>query len=151
MTALARAPRWGRDDGGQTTVLIVGLAIVALLMVAVVVDASAAYLRRQGLDSLADGAALAAADGVQGRQVYQGGLGEHARIDPVAARGFAADYLNAMGAANHYPGFSYTVHTDEDRVVVHVTAPLVLPITPPGWVRRPTISGTAASIVAVGG
>ncbi|HET7385228.1 MAG TPA: pilus assembly protein TadG-related protein [Nocardioidaceae bacterium] len=138
-----------RDQAGQTTVLIVGLALVALLMVAVVVDASAAYLRRQGLDSLADGAALAAADGVQGAQVYQGGLGDHARIDPDAARAYAADYLETMGAASRYPGFSYTVRTEADRVVVHVAAPLVLPIIPPGWVRRPVISGTAASIVGI--
>ena len=71
-----------RSQHGQTALLIVGFAVVALLMVGVVVDASAAYLRRSGLDSLADGAALAAADGIQGRQVYEGGLGERAEIDP---------------------------------------------------------------------
>ena len=70
-----------RREGGTASLLIVGFAIVAIMMVGVVVDASAAYLRRSGLDSLADGAALAAADGIQGRQVYEGGLGERARID----------------------------------------------------------------------
>ena len=40
-----------------------------------VVDASAAYLQRQGLDNLADGAALMAADaGAEGPDVYAGGL-----------------------------------------------------------------------------
>ncbi len=37
----------------------------ARVLVCVVVDASAAYLRRQWFISLADGAALAAADGVK--------------------------------------------------------------------------------------
>ncbi|MGZ4438338.1 MAG: Tad domain-containing protein [Nocardioidaceae bacterium] len=138
-----------RDERGQTAILIVGLALVAILMVGVVVDASAAYLRRQSLDSLADGAALAATDGVQGEQVYEGGLGERARIDPLAARGFVEDYLRATGAAARFPGMSYVVEADAERVVVRVSAPLVLPIMPPGWERRPVISGTAASFVAV--
>lgn len=138
-----------RDEWGQTTVLIVGLAVVVMLLVGVVVDASAAYLRRSGLDSLADGAALAAADGIQGRQVYEGGLGERAEIDPSVARTFVADYLRATGAARRYPGLSVDVQAATDRVVVRVAAPLHLPITPPGWAERPVISGTAASVVAV--
>ena len=138
-----------RDERGQTTLLIIGFAIVAIMMVAVVVDASAAYLRRTGLDSLADGAALAAADGVQGRQVYEGGLGKRAEIDPVVARRYVAEYLRDTGATRRYPGIAYDVDASTDRVVVHVAAPLDLPITPPGWDRRPTISGTAASFVVV--
>jgi hypothetical protein len=114
-----------------------------------VVDASAAYLRRSGLDSLADGAALAAADGVEGRQVYEGGLGDRAEIDPEAARRYVADYLTASGAAAHYPGLSYRVETSTDRVVVHLTSPLDLPLSPPGWESRPVISGTAAAVVVV--
>ena len=138
-----------RDERGQSTLLIVGFAVVAMMMVAVVVDASAAYLRRSGLDSLADGAALAAADGIQGRAVYEGGLGERAVIDPLVARRYAAEYLAGSGAARRYPGLSYDVRAGADRVVVRVSTPLELPITPPGWDRRPTISATAASFVLV--
>jgi len=138
-----------RDERGQTTLLIIGFAIVAIMMVAVVVDASAAYLRRTGLDSLADAAALSAADGVQGREVYEGGLGRRAEIDPVVARRYVAQYLRDTGASSRYPGLTYDVDATTDRVVVHVAAPLDLPITPPGWDRRPTISGTAASFVVV--
>ena len=138
-----------RDERGQTTLLIIGFAVVAIMMVAVVVDASAAYLRRTGLDSLADAAALSAADGVQGRQVYEGGLGKRAEIDTVVARRYVAQYLRDTGASRRYPGLTYDVDATTDRVVVHVAAPLDLPITPPGWDRRPTISGTAASFVVV--
>ena len=148
MTALRARGRL-RGDAGQTSLLIIGFTIVVVMMVAVVVDASAAYLRRQGLDSLADGAALAAADGVQGEQVYEGGLGERARIDPEVARAYVADYLAALGAGQRYPGLTYSVVATEDSVVVRVSAPLDLPLTPPGWETRPVITGTAASYVVV--
>ena len=138
-----------RDDAGQTTVLIVGLAVVAMLLVGVTVDASAAYLRRQGLDNLADGAALAAADGVQGGQVYAGGLAERALIDPAVARQYVATYLLEIDAARTYPGLQFAVDATADRVVVRISAPLDLPITPPGWDVRPLISSTAASYVVV--
>jgi Putative Flp pilus-assembly TadE/G-like len=138
-----------RDERGTASLMIVGFAVVAIMMVGVVVDASAAYLRRCGLDSLADGAALAAADGIQGRQVYEGGLGERARVDPAVARAYVDRYLRDSGAGRRYPGLGYTVDAGADRVVVHLTAPLDLPITPPGWDRRPVISGTAASFVVV--
>lgn len=137
------------DERGTASLMIVGFAVVAIMMIAVVVDSSAAYLRRSGLDSLADGAALAAADGIQGRQVYEGGLGERAQIDPEVARGYVEDYLRATGAARRYPGLTYAVDAGTDRVVVRVAAPLDLPITPPGWERRPVVSGTAASFVVV--
>jgi putative Flp pilus-assembly TadE/G-like protein len=137
------------SERGQTSLLIIGLAVVVMLLVAVVVDASAAYLRRTGLDSLADGAALAAADGVQGRQVYEGGLGKRADIDPVVARRYVAEYLREAGATRRFPGLRYDVEAGADRVVVHVAAPMRLPINPPGWEKRPTITSTAASFVQV--
>ena len=138
-----------RDECGQTTLLIIGLAVVVAMLVGVVVDASAAYLRRQGLDSLADGAALAGADGVQGEQVYRGGLADRARIDPEAARRFVAGYLREVGATQKYPGLTCTVLTTADTIVVRLRAPLDLPITPPGWEQRPVVSGTAAALAVV--
>lgn len=138
-----------RSESGQTTLLLVGFLLVAALTVGVAVNASAAYLRRQGLDSLADGAALAAADAVRGRQVYEGGLGERALVDPAIAQTLVTDYLAAVGAVQHYPGLRYSVDASAERIVVRVSAPLDLPITPPGWAERPVISATAASYVVV--
>lgn len=137
------------DERGTVAVLIVGFCLLAVLLVGVVVDASAAYLRRQALDTLADGAALAAADGVQGRQVYEGGLDERAEIDPEVARALVADYLARSGAAARYPGLAFEVRAEPRRVVVRLMSPLRLPVAPPGWVRAPRVSGTAASFVAV--
>jgi hypothetical protein len=141
--------RDGEPESGQAALLLVGFFVVALLLVAVVVDASAAYLRRQGLDNVADGAALAGADGVQGREVYEGGLGERARIDPAAARQHVAAYLRATGAAARYPGLRWSVTADAERVVVRVAAPLDLPIPVPGVDRMPIVAATGASYVLV--
>jgi hypothetical protein len=141
--------RGNRSDTGQAALLLVGFFVVALLLVAVVVDASAAYLRRQGLDNVADGAALAGADGVRGREVYEGGLGERARIDPAAAREHVAAYLRSSGAPARYPGLRWSVSADAERVVVRVVAPLDLPLPVPGVGRRPLVSATGASYVLV--
>ncbi|MGA8209563.1 MAG: pilus assembly protein TadG-related protein [Nocardioidaceae bacterium] len=138
-----------RSQRGQASVLVVGVFVVALMMVGVVVDASAAYLRRTGLDAVADGAALAATEAVEGSQVYESRLGERARLDATQVRARVAAYLAAVQAARRYPGFRYAVTIGADRVVVRVAAPLELPITPPGWERRPVITGIAAAYVLV--
>ena len=138
-----------RGDAGQVAVLLVGFFAVVALMCVVVVDASAAYLRRQQLGSLADGAALAAADGAQGRGVYEGGLGEYAEVDPSAARASVEQYLSSVGAAGEHPGLVATVHTDGTRVTVTLQAPLKLPISPPGWGDTTVVTGSASALVPV--
>ncbi len=146
MTRGAPSPR---DERGQVTLLITGFFIVALLLVVVVVDASAAFLRRQRLDSLADGAALAAVEGVEGEAVYLRGLGERAEIDPGAARAYASEYLRSLGAQQQYPGLRLRVVTSQDTVQVRITTPLDLPFAPPGWADSSQVSGSAAAYVTV--
>lgn len=138
-----------RTETGTVTVLVVGFLLVISLLVAAVVDASAAYLRRQAMGSLADGAALAAADGAQGEQVYTSGLGEQAAVDPAVARAHVADYLRSTGATVTYPGLTWRVSTSGTRVSVRVAAPLDLPVTPAGWVGEATVDGIASAVVEV--
>ena len=135
------------SEGGQTSVLVVGFFAVVALLLVVVVDASAAYLRRQRLDSLADGAALAAVEGIRGDAVYEQGLGERAVLDPGTARAHASDYLARM-ASGRYPGLRWDVRTTADSVEVSVSAPLELPIAPPGW-SGSTVTARAAAYVEV--
>jgi len=132
-------------ERGQTSLLVVGFAVVALLLVVVVVDASAAYLRRQDLDALADGAALAAADSVQRDRVYEEGLGELAALDPWVVRDRVAGYLDQVGARGEFPGLRYRVTTAADGVQVRVSAPLRLPLVPPGWIQQVRIGSVAAA------
>ena len=139
-----------RGEGGQTAVLIIGFTLVLVMMLAVVVDATAAYLQRQALSSLADGAALAAADGIAGEQVYTEGLDDRATIDPDTARALVGTHLAIVDAGRAYPGLTYAVDTGGDRVVVRVTAPLELPVPLPGVGKRTWVRGTAAAVIAVG-
>ena len=149
MPVAARRVRRGREEHGQTTLLIIGFVLVVAMMVVVVVDASAAYLRRQALSSLADGAALAAADGIEGEQVYTTGLDERAAVDPETARLLAEAHLMSVGAGARYPGLSHSVETDGERVVVRLSAPLDLPLPLPGVAGSAEVGATAAATVAV--
>ena len=142
-----------RSESGQTTVLIVGLAVVLLMAIGVVVDATAAYLHRQGLTSVADGAALAGADvGSRNEEsLYGEGIGAATRLEQqrAAAEAAVVDYLRDIGAHADYPGLTWEVGLDpsRDSVVVQVRAPLDLPLTVPGSPERASISARAAAVV----
>jgi hypothetical protein len=138
-----------RDQHGSVTPLLIGFAVVVAMLVAVVVDASAAYLRRQGLNSLSDAAALAATEGLQGEQVYTSGLGEAAAIDPAAAAQHVASYLHGSGAMDRYPGLRYQVTTRDTTVLVEVSTPLELPLHLPGLPLTTRVTGAAASQIVV--
>jgi Flp pilus assembly protein TadG len=138
-----------RNERGSITPLVIGFALLVSMLVAVVVDTSAAYLRRQGLNSVADAAALAATHGLQGDRVYTHGLDDRAEIDPATARQYVEDYLRSSGAVAHYAGLTWTVTTSATTVVVRVVAPLDLPLHVPGVGDTATITGSAAAIVAV--
>jgi uncharacterized membrane protein len=137
------------EERGSTIPLIIGFALVLALMVAFVVDASAAYLRRQALDGLADGAALRGADlGAAGTQVYTGGLGS-SDLDIAADEAGRAvtDYLTATGAYRHYPGLRVAVSVDAHHVRVHLSAPLYLPLRIPGSPSHPSVGAEGSAVV----
>ncbi len=138
-----------RGERGSVTPLIIGFAVVLLLTIAVVIDASAAFLHRQGLDTLADGAALSGADaGAAGVEVYTGGLGSQPlQLTRDRARAGVAAYLRDVGATRTYPGLSYDVSVRGDRVVVRLSAPVDLPLRFPGAPERPRVSSTGSAIV----
>ncbi|MCB0908270.1 MAG: hypothetical protein KDB63_14240 [Nocardioidaceae bacterium] len=141
-----------RDEHGQTTLFIVGLAIVLLMAAVVVIDASSAFLRRQGLDNLADGAALAGADaGASGEEVYTEGVDpERLRLFTQRAREGVAAYLSATGARGRFPGLTYAVSVDPVRraVTVVIRAPLDLPLTIPGSPAHPVIGASGSAVVS---
>lgn len=146
---MTRRPAGARADEGQVSLLIVGFAVIAILLVVVVVDASAAYLHRQRLDALADGAALAAVDGIQAERVYESGLDERLALDPAAVRGLVAAYLQGTGAHGRYAGLRYQVTTSSDSVSVRMSAPLELPLAPAGWADATLVSTGSAAFTQV--
>ena len=140
-----------REEDGQATLMIVGFAFVLMMAIAMVVDASAAYLQRQRLDTVADGAALRGADlGATGREVYTGGVpADRLDLTADAVRAGVHEYLAASGAYAEYPGLSFTVDVDRatSSVTVHVRAPLDLPLTVPGSPQVATIGATGSAVV----
>jgi hypothetical protein len=142
-----------RDERGQATVLIVGFAVVLAMTVALVVDSTAAYLQRQGLDTLADGAALRGADlGATGEDVYEGGVPHDTlALTPAQARRAVGAYLQQSGAYAHYPGLTYSVRIEQDRVVVSLHATLGLPLSIPGSPERATVGAEGSAVVGVDG
>ena len=143
-----------RGQRGQATVMIIGFAVVLAMAVVLVVDASAAYLQRQGLDTVADGAALRGADlGATGRETYLHGVpGDRLALTEAAVRASVRDYLLAIGAYARFPGLSYDVSVDQgsSTVTVSIRAPLDLPLTVPGSPARPSVGAEASAIVATG-
>lgn len=142
-----------RGERGQATVMIVGFAIVLAMVVALVVDTSAAYLQRQGLDTVADGAALRGADlGATGEETYTGGVPDQAlALTPDAVRAAVRAYLGDVGAYGKYPGLTFEVAVDgaARRVTVTVHAPLDLPLTVPGSPDTASIGATGSAVVQV--
>ena len=145
--------RHRRDDAGQVTLLIIGFATILLMAVVVVIDASAAYLQRQGLASLADGAALHGAD-LGSAGVYTEGLPEDRLLqEDDAVRAAVHDYLRAAGATDRYPGIQTSVVVDPAgrSVTVTLRAPLDLPLVVPGWRESPVVGTSSTAAVTVVG
>ena len=125
-----------RDECGSTLPMIIGFAIVLILLVGVVVDTTAAYLRRQSLDTLADGAALQGADlGASGYQIYAPDASDdQLRVTRGAATKAVHAYLRDVGAYRRYPGLTVVVGVSSKggRVLVQLSSPLKLPLSVPG-------------------
>lgn len=140
-----------RHEDGQVTLLIIGFAAMLVMAIAAVVDASAAYLQRQGLDNLADGAALHGAD-LGSAGVYAEGLPDERLLQETAAvRAAVQEYLRASGAQQRYPGIETAVAVNRaDRsVTVTLQAPLDLPLMVPGWSTAPVVGASSTAAVTV--
>lgn len=136
-----------RDERGQMTVLIIGFAAVILLMVAVVTDISKAFLVRRDLDATADGAVLAAANGLA---LHRDQTGVSAQIDLEEATRLTGEYLEAVNAAATFDGLTWNTAVDGQTVIVTLTSTVDLPFEPPGWDTTPEITSNAAATVRLG-
>ena len=121
-------------ERGTVTVMTVGFLLMLGLLTVVVVDSSAAFLERQRLNNLADGAALAAADGLDEAGFY---TDRRVMLDPDESRQLVSDYLAGEQVE------VVDVSTDGDTVSVHLERGLDLPLTPPGWTSSTTIVADA--------
>ena len=146
---MKRPPR--DDERGSAIPLIVGLAGILVLAIAVVVNASSAFMQRQSLDTLADGAALYGAD-IGSAGVYAEGLpAERLLQEEGAVRAAVQDYLRRVGAYETYGDIVVVARVDAAARAVTVTlsAPVDLPLTVPGTPARPTVSASGRAAVTI--
>lgn len=130
-----------RSEEGQIGVLVIGYLLVCLLVVTVVLAVSAVYIDHKKLLSVADGAALAAADNYS-IDVGAGGPGTTTPLPALQDAGVeesAAGYLAATAAAARFEQLSVDPSTGAEdgrtaRVVLTavVRPPLVSFLVPAG-------------------
>ena len=130
-----------RREEGQITVMTIGFFVFLGLLAVVVINSSAAFLQRQQLDNVADGAALAAADGLSRADFYRRGEVE---LDGAEARRLIGEYVNGEGIR------VVAVRTDGDQVHVRLERTVSLALAPPGWTPRTTIVSEATSQLRLG-
>lgn len=121
----------GRDDSGSVLLLVIGFAGILLVLVAVVVDVSAVVLAKRAAASVADGAAISAAQSLDLETVYAVGLGDQLPLDVDLARTRVARYAAQVGASQ--PGLQLAVEVQGRTAVVTVTRRLRLPLRLPGF------------------
>ncbi|GAB2654182.1 hypothetical protein GCM10009743_33340 [Kribbella swartbergensis] len=130
------------------TVLVIGFMAIILLMIVVVTDISKVFLVRRDLDATADGAVLAAANGLAAIYAQPAADG-NAEIDPDEARRLTAEYLDQVAAGNRFDALDWSADVNGTTVTVRLTATVDLPFEPPGWQGSTDISAEAAAVVPI--
>jgi uncharacterized membrane protein len=87
-----------RSQAGQTTILVVGFALVCFSVCGLAVDGTKAFLLRRTLQNAADAASTAGASQLDTAAYYLSG-GRKVDVDPARARLVAAKYLSLRGIA----------------------------------------------------
>lgn len=127
-------------ESGQISVLIIGCVTIMGLLAVVVINASAAFVHRQRLADLADGAALAGAQAIQSQQVYLHGVTTDLPLDSSRARRAIVRYMESSGV-------SFTVLSTSDSVTVELDDYLELPLAPPGWAKRTRVTAKSTALL----
>ena len=121
-------------ERGSVTVMTLGYLVLVGLLCVVVVDASAAFLLRIKLNHLADGAALAAVDGLDERSFY---LDRVVVLNPRDVTALVRDYVSGEDVR------VVDVNVTDDRVLIRLEQDLELPLVPPGWTKGSVIVAEA--------
>jgi Flp pilus assembly protein TadG len=136
--------RWRRSQVGSVLILVPAAVLVLLLLGAITVDFSIAYLARRQLQDAASAAVNDAAGAALDQARLRGGDGRTA-LDPAVAVEVARA---SLGASVHPPlrlSAPPTVVVDGDRVtvVVEADAPYVFAPVVPGGRRRAHVRAVA--------
>ena len=125
------APR----EQGQIGVLALGLFVLAAILVLGAIDVTAAQLARMRLLDAADSAALDAADALDERAAYEGGVVDHLALTDESVAGAAGEHLARTPMPPGITSWSVvpdTGTTDGATAVVTIRGTATLPMS--GWV-----------------
>ncbi len=123
---MKRAP----DDEGTITLLIVFFALIVAALITVVVDASTVFLAERQLQSVADGAAAAAAQRADIGAIYQGSATNALPLSAEAVSNAVGAYVSQSAHRPHEcHGSDHVVaaQTDGRTVTVHLRCQVPLP------------------------
>ncbi|HUS23155.1 MAG TPA: pilus assembly protein TadG-related protein [Aeromicrobium sp.] len=123
-----------RGERGSITVMSIGFLLLISALTVVVVNASAAFLQRQELNNLADGTALAAADGLDAAAFYER---REVSLSKSDVRSLVEQHIAGSEAR------LTALEVDGDRVRVQLARPMDLPLVPPGWMARTVVVADA--------
>ncbi len=113
------------DENGQLIPLIIGFGIIIILLCAVVFDASQAFVYRRGLNAIADGAALAATNGIDKAAIYGGGVEDKV----ILSRQLAQEEVDQYIAEGGYTSLDCAVSAlNAAQVTVTCNGTVILPI-----------------------
>ena len=121
-------------ERGSITVMSIGFLLLLGALTVVVVNASAAFLQRQELNNLADGAALAAADGLDAAAFYER---REVVLSESDVQSLVTQYISGSSAQ------LTALEVVGDRVRLRLSRPMDLPLVPPGWVSRTVVIADA--------
>lgn len=150
--------RWSRarvsGDDGQITILALGFALVAFVLVAVVADAAAVHLARTQLTDVAEAAALDAADALADSAYREGvgdGAGAAVPVTDASVRAQAERYLGTYQPTSRLDAVrltSGTGTTDGQSATVSLAGRARLPIAAfvvASWSGGVTVTATATA------
>lgn len=86
-----------KQDEGSVYLFGIGLGIVSLLVLTTAINIAALWVTRSKLDSVADGAVLAATNSVNVENLYLNGLEQPIQLDPNLAELKVRNYLAKVG------------------------------------------------------
>jgi Flp pilus assembly protein TadG len=102
------------SEAGQTTVLVLGLALICFAIAGLAVDGTRAWLYRRTLQNAADASVLAGAAELN-RDIYYESAGDIVELDVRAAQGAAAVWLAKRGLP-----LNTAIHADPTGIRVEV-------------------------------
>ncbi len=141
-----------REEDGSVLVLLLGFAVVTVLLVAVVTDASALYLTRRALAGAADGAALAAVQELDREAFYTGPGQSTLPLDATGAVSAARTYLAMNAIADRFSDFEIVdVDADGESVTVELAARSRLPFLTTLGVDEVVVQAAATARAPYGG